>query len=471
MAKSKTTSRYVCTDCGAISPGWMGRCPSCGKFGTIVEEITETAAGMQSSPVKSSYRAPVRLAEISHENLTRISSGIPELDSVLGGGIVPASLVLIGGDPGIGKSTLMTQVACALSSKHKVLYASAEESCSQVKMRCNRLNVNADDLMLMNETCLNNIIDAAEGYEFLIVDSIQAVYLEEMNSSSGSVGQIKECAARLMRLAKSKRITVFIVGHVTKEGAIAGPKILEHIMDTVLYFEGQPQDNYKLLRAVKNRFGSAQEVGVFEMREDGVFGVKDYNGIFISEERGKEPGSIVTPSVSGNRCMLVEIQTLLSKTVFGMPRRMPLGIDYNRVSLLLAVLEKRAYMPFYTLDVYITAMGGIKLTEPASDLAVALALASSFRNVAADKTIGAFGEIGLTGEIRPVMQAEKRVAECIRMGFDKVILPERNMPALAKFRGKIELIPVKHIYQAVKLLFDGKAEKEAPAEEEDSIPF
>ena len=286
MAKSKTTSRYVCTDCGAISPGWMGRCPSCGKFGTIVEEITETAAGTQSSPVKSSYRAPVRLAEISHENLTRISSGIPELDSVLGGGIVPASLVLIGGDPGIGKSTLMTQVACALSSKYKVLYASAEESCSQVKMRCNRLNVNADDLMLMNETCLNNIIDAAEGYEFLIVDSIQAVYLEEMNSSSGSVGQIKECAARLMRLAKSKRITVFIVGHVTKEGAIAGPKILEHIMDTVLYFEGQPQDNYKLLRAVKNRFGSAQEVGVFEMREDGVFGVKDYNGIFISEARG-----------------------------------------------------------------------------------------------------------------------------------------------------------------------------------------
>ena len=458
MAKTKTTSRYVCTECGAVSPGWLGRCPSCGKFGTVTEEITEVAS-LPLPAQRAAYRPPVRLSDVSRENLSRISSGIPELDVVLGGGIVPASLVLIGGDPGIGKSTLMTQVACALSKSHKVLYASAEESCSQVKMRCNRLAVDSGDLMLMNETCLNHIIDASEGYEFLIVDSIQAVYLEEMNSSSGSVGQIKECASRLMRLAKSRRITVFIVGHVTKEGAIAGPKILEHIMDTVLYFEGQPQDNYKLLRAVKNRFGSAQEVGVFEMRENGVFGVKDYNGVFLSEERGKEPGSVVTPSLSGNRCMLVEIQTLLSKTVFGMPRRMPLGLDYNRVSLLLAVLEKRAYMPFYTLDAYVTAMGGIKLSEPAADLAVALALASSFRNVPVERSVAAFGEIGLTGEIRPVMQAEKRVAECIRMGFQSVVLPDRNLSSLTKFRGKIEMIPVRHVYQAIKLLFDGKQEK------------
>jgi DNA repair protein RadA/Sms len=259
-----------------------------------------------------------------------------------------------------------------------------------------------------------------------------------------------------MRFAKSSKTTVFIVGHVTKEGAIAGPKVLEHIMDTVLYFEGQPEDNYKLLRAVKNRFGSAQEVGVFEMRENGIFGVKDYNGIFVSEERGQEAGSVVTPSVSGNRCMPVEIQTLLSKTVFGMPRRMPLGVDYNRTAFLLAVLEKRAYTPFYTFDVYVTAMGGIKLSEPAADLAIALALVSLYKNLTVEKTVCAFGEIGLTGEVRPVMQAEKRVAECIRLGFKKIILPARNLSQLEKFKGKIELIPVKHVYQAIKILFDGE---------------
>jgi len=457
MAKSKTTTRYVCTECGSISPCWMGRCPSCGKFGSIVEEVIENSP-TQTAVKKSDYQKPIRLTEVATEHISRIKSGIEELDVVLGGGIVPASLVLIGGDPGIGKSTLMTQVAGWLSKKVKVLYASAEESQAQVKMRCDRLGVVGEELMIMNETCLDNIISEAEGYDVLIIDSIQAVYLEELNSSSGSVGQVKECASRLMRFAKSTKTTVFIVGHVTKEGAIAGPKVLEHIMDTVLYFEGQPQDNYKLLRAVKNRFGSAQEVGVFEMREDGIFGVKDYNGIFVSEDRGNEAGSVVTPSVSGNRCMPVEIQTLLSKTVFGMPRRMPLGIDYNRVAFLLAVLEKRAYMPFYTFDVYVTAMGGIKLFEPSADLAIAIALASSYKNLAVDKTTCIFGEIGLTGEIRPVMQAEKRVAESIRLGFKKVVLPARNLSQVEKYKGKIEIVPVKHVYQAIKtLLSDGNS--------------
>ena len=454
MAKVKQTTKYVCSECGAISPGWMGRCPTCGKFGSIVEEIEDVSSN-QTAVKKSDYAKPVKLSDISREKLVRKKTGIDELDVVLGGGIVPSSLVLVGGDPGIGKSTLMTQVSGILSKTLKVLYASAEESSAQVKLRCERLKIDGDNLMIMNETCLNNIIEEAEDYDVLIVDSIQAVYLEEMNSSAGSVGQIKECASRLMRFAKSNKTTVFIIGHVTKEGAIAGPKVLEHIMDTVLYFEGQPQDNYKLLRAVKNRFGSAQEVGVFEMREDGIFGVKDYNGIFISEDRGTEAGSVVIPSVSGNRCMPVEIQTLLSKTVFGMPRRMPLGVDYNRTAFLLAVLEKRAYMPFYTYDVYVTAMGGIKLTEPASDLGVALALASSYKNISIEKTTCAFGEIGLTGEIRPVMQAEKRVAECIRLGFKKVILPARNLSQVEKYKGKIEIVPVKHIYQAIKLIFDG----------------
>lgn len=455
MAKVKTTTKYVCSECGSVSPGWMGRCTACGKFGTINEEIIETAPEVKTTK-KSDYQKPIRLSEVARENVARIKSGIDELDTVLGGGIVPASLILIGGDPGIGKSTLMTQVAGSLSKRVKVLYASAEESQAQVKIRCDRLGITGEELMIMNETCLNNIIDAADGYDVLIVDSIQAIYLEEMSSSSGSVSQVKECASRLMRFAKSTKTTVFIVGHVTKEGAIAGPKVLEHVMDTVLYFEGQPEDNYKLLRAVKNRFGSAQEVGVFEMRENGIFGVKDYNGIFVSEERGNEPGSIVTPSVSGNRCMPVEIQTLLSKTVFGMPRRMPLGIDYNRAVLLLAVLEKRAYMPFYTFDAYVTAMGGIKLTEPSADLAIALALASSYKNISVEKTVCAFGEIGLTGEVRPVMQADKRVSECIRLGFKKVIMPSRNLSQVEKFKGKIEIIPVKHVYQAIKILFDGE---------------
>lgn len=456
MAKNKITSKYVCSECGAVTPGWLGRCPSCGKFGTINEEIEETVTVTEKTSRKPTYEKPVPLSEVEHEQLTRIDSGIDELNTVLGGGIVPSSLVLIGGDPGIGKSTVMTQVACTLSEKYKVLYASAEESRAQVKMRCNRLGEKSDKLMLMNETCLDNIIEEAENYDFLIVDSIQAVYLSDLSGSSGTVGQVKECASRLMRFAKSTKTTVFIVGHVTKEGAIAGPKVLEHIMDTVLYFEGQPQDNYKLLRAVKNRFGSAQEVGVFEMREDGIHGVKDYNGIFVSEERGKEPGSLVTPSISGNRCMPVEIQTLLSKTVFGMPRRMPLGLDYNRTMLILAVLEKRAYMPFYTFDVYVTVMGGLKLTEPSSDLAVALALASSYKNEAVAGDVCAFGEIGLTGEIRPVTQAEKRVDTAIKLGYKKILLPARNAEHLEKYANKIEIIPIKHIYQAIKYLFNEK---------------
>ena len=455
MAKQKTTTKYVCSECGSVTPGWMGRCPTCGKFGTITEEIETPKDVATTTKTRSVYSKPVKLSEVSREKLTRIKSGIEEFDLTLGGGIVPSSLVLIGGDPGIGKSTLMTQVAGVLSKNLKVLYASAEESQGQVKIRCDRLGVTSENLMLMNETCLNNIIDEASDYDVLIVDSIQAVYLEEMNGSAGSVGQVRECASKLMRFAKSSKTTVFIVGHVTKEGAIAGPKVLEHIMDTVLYFEGQPEDNYKLLRAVKNRFGSAQEVGVFEMRENGIFGVKDYNGIFLSEERGNDAGSVVTPSVSGNRCMPVEIQTLLSKTVFGMPRRMPLGIDYNRTAFLLAVLEKRAFMPFYSFDVYVTAMGGIKLSEPSADLAIALALASSYKNIPAQKTTCAFGEIGLTGEVRPVMQAEKRVAESIRLGFKKVVLPARNFSQVEKYKDKIEIIPVKHVYQAIKILFDG----------------
>ena len=449
MAKNITT--YVCSECGTSSPKWLGKCPSCGAWNTFIEEVTASVT-KESNPVRKFYTKPQPLSEIKEEKFERIKTGVTEFDRVLGGGIVPASMVLLGGDPGIGKSTILTEVAGILSKNYKVLYVSAEESCSQLKMRCSRLNVNSDTMLVMNETVLENIEENLDGVDFLIIDSIQAVYLDALSSSAGSVGQVRECASRLMRAAKSRHITVFIIGHVTKEGAIAGPKVLEHIMDTVLYFEGDTENNFRILRAVKNRFGSVNEVGVFEMKEDGLYGVKDYSGIFMSENRGQNAGSIVTPSVSGNRCVPVEIQSLVSKTVFGMPRRMSLGIDYNKLVLMLAVIEKKAGLPFYSQDVYLNAMGGIKLSEPSVDLAVILSLASAITGTAVDAKTACFGEVGLTGEVRGVSQAEKRVKECINLGFDTVILPKSNMKAVESLKDKIKLIPVSYVSGAVRLL-------------------
>ncbi len=461
---AKTKSVYICSECGAMSPQWLGRCPSCGKFGTLVEEIAETPTPQKAAKRErsASFNKPVALSEVREEKFERISSGIAELDTVLGGGIVPGSLVLIGGDPGIGKSTLLTEVSAHLSKTQKVLYVSAEESCSQVKMRCSRLKLDSSNLLLLNETCLEDIEEAIEDEKFVVIDSIQAVYTSELSSAAGSVGQVRECAGKLQRTAKGRGITFFIVGHVTKEGALAGPKVLEHIMDTVLYFEGEKEDNFKILRAYKNRFGSVQEVGVFEMTGEGIFGVTDYSDIFLSENRGQAAGSCVTPSETGNRCMMVEIQTLMAKTAYGLPRRMPLGIDYNKLVLLIAVLEKRCGLPFYNQDVYLNAMGGIRLNEPAVDLAVCAALASGFRNEPIDKYTAVFGEVGLTGEVRGVTFAEKRVNECIKMGFKKVIFPAKNFKSVKKFEGKIELVPVQYVNQAIKNLFtDQEKSKEA----------
>lgn len=449
MAKNVTV--YVCSECGTSSPKWLGKCPSCGAWNTFVEEIPTPQT---KEVVKSGgfYVKPQPLSGIKEEKYARIKTGISEFDRVLGGGIVPASMVLLGGDPGIGKSTILTEVAGVLSENYKVLYVSAEESCAQLKMRAKRLSVNSDSMLVMNETVLENIEENLDGIDFLIIDSIQAIYLDAMSSSAGSVGQVRECAARLMRAAKSKRITVFIIGHVTKEGAIAGPKVLEHIMDTVLYFEGDSDNNFRILRAVKNRFGSVNEVGVFEMKESGLYGVKDYSGIFMSENRGQNAGSIVTPSISGNRCVPVEIQSLVSKTVFGMPRRMSLGIDYNKLVLLLAVIEKKAGMPFYNQDVYLNAMNGIKLSEPSVDLAVILSLASALTGEAIDAKTACFGEVGLTGEVRGVSQAEKRIKECLNLGFDTVILPKSNLKSVESYKDKIKLIPVSYVSTAVRLL-------------------
>lgn len=450
---AKNTTEYVCSECGATSSRWLGKCPSCGKFNTMVEEIIKPAAGAKDvrKAVYSNRAKPLK--DITFERYDRTSSGISEFDNVLGGGIVAGSLVLIGGDPGIGKSTLLTQIAANLSARSKTLYFSAEESCSQVKLRAQRLNLKSEELFIINETCIDGLETELDGVQFCIIDSIQAVYTEDLSSSAGSVGQVRECASKLMRIAKSHGITFFIVGHVTKEGALAGPKVLEHIMDTVLYFEGENQENFRILRAVKNRFGNVQEVGVFEMTDCGIKPVTDYTGVFLSESRGEEPGSAVTPAQTGARCMNVEIQTLISKTSFGLPRRMPIGIDYNKLVLLIAVLEKRCGLNLSSSDVYLNAMGGIKLGEPACDLAVCAALASAFYGKPIDKYVAVFGEVGLTGEVRAVSYCEKRVAECVKMGFKKVLLPAKNMKSVTKFTDKISVVPILYVNTMIKNLF------------------
>ncbi|MBQ3221093.1 MAG: DNA repair protein RadA [Clostridia bacterium] len=447
------STQFVCTECGCIAPKWLGKCPDCGNFNTMEEEVVRAEpAPLARAGVSQVRTRALPLSKIGYEKFDRVKSGIAEFDTVLGGGIVRGSLVLLGGDPGIGKSTLLTQVSAHLAKTQKVLYVSAEESCSQVKMRCERLGLTSDNLYLLNETCLEDVESALEESQTVIIDSIQAVYTETLSSAAGSVGQVRECAAKLMRIAKSRNITFFIIGHVTKEGSLAGPKVLEHIMDTVLYFEGQQEDNYRLLRAVKNRFGSAQEVGVFEMTDEGIKSVNDYAQLFLSESRGVAAGSAVTPSESGNRCMTVELQTLIAKTAFGAPRRMSLGVDYNKLVVLIAVLEKRCGIPFYSSDVYINAMGGIRLGEPSVDLAICAALASAANDVPIDRYTAIFGEVGLTGEIRPVSYADKRVNECIKTGFKRVILPAKNAKACQKYADKIELIPVQYVGQMIKTL-------------------
>ncbi|MBQ7830671.1 MAG: DNA repair protein RadA [Clostridia bacterium] len=451
------TTQYVCSQCGFTAPKWLGRCPDCGNFNTMQEELVRVADTPKTELRRGMSEIKTRalpLSQIGYEKFDRVKSGVSEFDTVLGGGIVRGSLVLLGGDPGIGKSTLLTQVAAHLATTQTAptLYVSAEESCSQVKMRCERLGLNSDNLLLLNETCLEDIETSLGDSKFVIIDSVQAIYTETLSSAAGSVGQVRECAAKLMRIAKSQNITFFIIGHVTKEGALAGPKVLEHIMDTVLYFEGQQEDNHRLLRAVKNRFGSAQEVGVFEMTDSGIKSVNDYAEIFLSETRGLAAGSAVTPSESGNRCMNVEIQTLIAKTAYGQPRRMSLGVDYNKLVVLIAVLEKRCGIPFWSSDVYVNAMGGIKLDEPSVDLALCAALASAANDVPIDKYTAVFGEVGLTGEIRPVSYADRRVNECLKTGFKRVILPMKNMKACAKYKDKIELVPVQYVGQMIKAL-------------------
>jgi len=426
MAKPKTT--FVCQQCGAISPAFLGRCPNCGGWHTMVETIEDRRPGGGSVGVRT--RATERaqpLTALGATRTERIPIPITELDRVLGGGLVAGSLVLIGGDPGIGKSTLVLQTAAALAGQvGTVLYVSAEESAQQIKLRADRLDLAGDDLWVLSETNLSEVLAAAEAQRpgLLIVDSIQTVYVEEITSAAGSVSQVRECTARLMQWAKPRGIPVMIVGHVTKEGTIAGPRVLEHMVDAVLYLEGDRFHRYRVLRAVKNRFGSTDEVGVFEMADAGLREVRNPSEAFLEERAGNAAGSTVAVTMEGTRPILVEVQALTTSTAFGLPRRSANGFDASRLQLLVAVLQKRVGLALGSQDIYANVVGGLRIAEPAADLAVALAVASSFKDRQVDPATVAVGEIGLSGELRSVDQLDRRLNEAARLGFGRVVVPE-----------------------------------------------
>ena len=443
MAKGKIV--FFCKECGMESPKWLGQCPGCKAWNSLVEAPQAgkktTAYGVSSL----SAAEPVLLSEVDTGEEARMETGIGELDRVLGGGIVIGSLVLVGGDPGIGKSTLLLQMCYALSKQErKVLYVSGEESIRQIRMRADRLKVTDGSTLLLAETSLNRVEETIRQLtpEVVIIDSIQTVYREDADSAPGSPGQIKEATASLLRLAKGLGITIFIIGHVTKEGIVAGPRMLEHMVDTVLYFEGESHISYRILRAVKNRFGSTNEIGVFEMAGAGLREVKNPSEYMLEGRPEDEPGSVVTAAMEGTRPILVEVQALVSPTSFNMPRRTAAGTDYNRVTLLMAVLEKRLGISLAGCDAYVNVAGGMKITEPSLDLAIVLALLSSYRNRPLPPRTVAFGEVGLTGEIRAVNMMSARISEAAKMGYKTVIVPKRKASPGEKREEGIQVIEV-----------------------------
>jgi DNA repair protein RadA/Sms len=452
MAKNKITTVFFCKECGNESSKWMGQCPACHAWNSFTEEKVRSDGGGKStrSSVNRQSAKPSVLKDINPEKEGRISTGSGELDRVLGGGIVKGSLVLIGGDPGIGKSTILLQMMQRLSAEDRdVLYVSGEESLSQIKMRADRIGSFTDKMKLFCETDLS-LVEATlekEKPQVCVIDSIQTMYDEDITSAPGSVSQIRAATAVFMRIAKSLGITVFLVGHVTKEGAVAGPRVLEHMVDTVLYFEGDRHVSYRILRAVKNRFGSTNEIGVFEMRQEGLVEVENPSEFMLSGRPEGESGSVTACIMEGTRPMLLEIQALVCRTNFGLPRRTAAGTDLNRMNLLIAVLEKRAGIPLSGCDAYINVAGGMKINEPALDLATMLALVSSYEDLVISDKILCFGEVGLSGEVRGVSMALQRIQEAKRLGFTKVILPMSNLSA-AKTEG-IELIGVRNIREAI----------------------
>ncbi|MCD8153242.1 MAG: DNA repair protein RadA [Clostridiales bacterium] len=457
MLKNKKTV-FFCQECGYESAKWMGQCPGCKAWNTFVEEAVPSSSGakkMSSGPAASSTRPrPMALGDINLSEEERRTSGIGELDRVLGGGIVPGSLVLVGGDPGIGKSTLLLQVCRNLAEKGlSVLYISGEESLAQIKMRANRLGQFNDSLKLLCETNLENIREVISRMkpDVAVVDSIQTMYHEDISSAPGSVSQVRESTNVLMQIAKGMGVSIFIVGHVTKEGNVAGPRVLEHMVDTVLYFEGDRHASYRILRGVKNRFGSTNEIGVFEMRGEGLQEVKNPSEFLLSGRPENASGCVVACSMEGTRPILVEIQALVCHSSFGIPRRTAVGTDFNRVNLLMAVLEKKVGVRLASSDAYVNIAGGMKMTEPAIDLGICLAIISSFKDLAIPDSVMAFGEVGLSGEVRAVSQADQRVLEAKKLGFDTVILPEANRSAVGKKDG-IRLIYVPTVRDAVHWL-------------------
>lgn len=449
MAKNKTV--FFCKECGFESTKWVGQCPGCKEWSTFTEEPVLKKSNKPSG-IKVT-REPELLSNIKTEAEFRLSSNIEEFDRVLGGGIVKGSLVLVGGDPGIGKSTLLLQVCREVVNKSKrVLYISGEESLSQIKMRAERLGVFSGELLLLCETNLDLIEETIQKHnpDIVVIDSIQTMFKEDVSSAPGSVSQVREVTSALMQIAKGLGVTVFIIGHVTKEGVVAGPRVLEHMVDTVLYFEGDNYASYRVLRAVKNRFGSTNEIGVFEMQGTGLAEVKNPSEFMLKGRPEGESGSVVAASIEGTRPILVEVQALICRTNFNMPRRTAAGTDYNRVNLLMAVLEKRAGIQLSDCDAYVNVAGGMRITEPALDLAVTTAILSSFKNVSIDSKTVLFGEVGLTGEIRAVNMAEQRVTEAAKMGFELCILPWANKEHI-KAPG-IKLIGVKNIQEVMSIL-------------------
>ena len=448
MAKEKTV--YVCSNCGQESPKWVGKCPSCGEWNTYVEEIVrkETTNRRPVSGIETQKAKPVILSEIEADDEPRINMHDDELNRVLGGGLVPGSLVLIGGEPGIGKSTLVMQTVLRMPDK-KILYVSGEESAGQVAMRAKRLELRPDGIRLMSEIQLETIeqVIVAEKPDFVVIDSIQTIFSSELNSAPGSVSQVRECAARLTRLAKTSGTTLVFVGHVTKEGSLAGPRVLEHIVDTVLYFEGDTHSNFRLIRAFKNRFGAVNELGVFGMTDHGLRGVSNPSAIFLSEYRESVPGSVILVTQEGTRPLLVEIQALVDDSHSPTPKRLSVGLDLQRLSMLLAVLHRHAGVSCFDQDVFVNAVGGMKISEPATDLAVLLAIISSIRNRALPKGLVVFGEIGLAGEVRPAPRGQERLREAAKLGFSRAIIPRANKPK-EPIEG-LEVIPVDKLSEAV----------------------
>lgn len=446
----KQKSMFVCTECGYVCGKWMGKCPECGAWNSFVEQVVSAAASAPSAAA-AAERAPVPLQDIRQVQYRRILTGIPELDRVLGGGVVPGSAILVGGDPGIGKSTLLLQMCNTLQlDGGKILYVTGEESKEQVGMRAARLNVNNPNLYILAETDLDAILSAAAKLkpQTMIIDSIQTVNAADIQSGSGSVAQVRECAARLIRFAKTENTALFLVGHVNKEGSIAGPKILEHMVDAVLYFEGEKRLLYRVVRTVKNRFGPTSELGVFEMASEGLVGVDNPSMLFLSGRPEEVSGVCVCCVMEGTRPLFAEIQALTTPTPFPAPRRVTAGIDYNKLCLLIAVLEKRAGIILTNFDAYINVAGGVKLDDPAADLAVALAIASGLKDFVIDDDVAAIGEIGLAGEVRPVWDIERRIKEGARLGFHRFIVSDKNKPV--DVSSEIQILRVKDIRAAVR---------------------